>query len=78
MVCLWKGCVHSQLSRDKLFLQELNKSTWFTVKQRGRVLQQAIEYDYKNKSKEEQIKEIVSHGFRIGFLLATKAAGLDI
>ena len=41
MASLWKGCVnllYSQVGRDKLSLNELNKGT-FTVRQKGRVLQ---------------------------------------
>ena len=41
------------MGRDKLSLSELNKDSFvpFAVKQRCRVLQQAIENDYNNKSK---------------------------
>ena len=41
MSSLWKdiNLFYSQVGRDKLTLQELNKGTYFIVKQRGRVLQ---------------------------------------
>ena len=58
MFSLWKGCANlfcSQVGRDRLPLRELNKGTslYFTVTQRGRVLQ-ASHYDYNNKSKSKK------------------------
>ena len=57
MSSLQKECVnffYSQMSRDKLSLQELNKGTLVTVKQRAGSSRQAIEYDYNNKSKSKK------------------------
>ena len=75
MASLWKGCVilfYSQLSRDKLFLYELNKGTLvYSETERQGPLREAIKCDYNNKSNEKKSKKQFQHGVRIGFLPAT-------
>ena len=64
MASLWKGCVnlfYSQVGRDKLSLQELNKSTLvYSLAERGSgSSRQPIKYD--NKSARKQVKKTVSN-----------------
>ena len=39
----------------------------FIVKQRGRILRQAVLYNYNNKSSKSKSKKQFQHGVRIGF-----------
>ena len=51
MVSLWMGCVnlYSQVGRDKLSLQELNKGTFLSSRGAGSS-REATKYDYNNKT----------------------------
>ena len=71
LVSLWKGCVnlYSQVGRNKLSLQELNKGTFLSSRGAGSS-REAIKYDYNNKAMKSQ-RNNFEHGVRIGFLPAT-------
>ena len=71
MVSLWMGCVnlYSQVDRDKLSRQELNKGTFLSSRGAGSS-REAIKYDYNNKAMKIKSKNNFEHGVRIGFFPA--------
>ena len=61
MVSLWMGCVnlYSQVGRDKLSRQELNKGTFLSSRGAGSS-REAIKYDYNNTAMKIKSKKVLN------------------